>query len=216
MAEPQAPPRARGRRRWRPGLAIAAAIAAAWMLGLVDFVAGLPQAAERPYEATDAIVALTGGSGRLDEGLSLLKQGRAQRLLVSGVFRGVDVDGLLQLARRDADNLSARIDLGHEAVDTRGNARETADWMAAQGFASLTLVTAAYHMPRSLFEFRHAMPGIEMVAHPVFPPNVRLEAWWRSPGTAGLLASEYGKLLVARARVAAAAILGGEAKAPRP
>jgi uncharacterized SAM-binding protein YcdF (DUF218 family) len=212
MGAPSAPARARTRRRWGLGLAGAAALVAAWAIGFVDFVAGLPRPAERPHETTDAIVVLTGGSGRLDEGLTLLKRGRARRLLVSGVFRGVDVDGLLQLARRDTEGLSARIDLGHEAGDTRGNARETAHWMAAQGFASLTLVTAAYHMPRSLFEFRHAMPGIELVAHPVFPANVRLDAWWRSPGTAGLLASEYSKLLVARARIAAAAILGGAAE----
>ena len=205
------------RRRWRLVLVVALAGAAAWTVGFVRFAADLPTAVERPDRTTDAIVVLTGGSGRLDEGLALLRQGRAQKLLVSGVFRGVEVDELLQLARRGDEALSARVALGHEAGDTEGNARETAEWMVAEGFASLRLVTGAYHMPRSLFEFRRAMPEVDLVAHPVFPPAVRLDAWWRSPGTAGLLATEYSKLLLARTRAAAtdlvARVFANEAQA---
>jgi hypothetical protein len=50
-------------------------------------------------------------------------------------------------------------------------------------------------MPRSLMEFRAAAPGIALVPHPVFPSNVKQDAWWRWPGTAGLLISEYHKYL---------------------
>ena len=61
----------------------------------------------------------------------------------------------------------------------------------------MRLVTASYHMPRSLMEFRRVMPDVRLIAHPVFPAHVRIDAWWRWPGTASLLAGEYIKYLVA-------------------
>jgi uncharacterized SAM-binding protein YcdF (DUF218 family) len=72
--------------------------------------------------------------------------------------------------------------------------------MREQGLGSLRLVTAAYHMPRSLLEFRRAMPEIEIVPHPVFPKHVKQRNWWRWPGSASLIISEYNKYLVALAR----------------
>jgi len=90
--------------------------------------------------------------------------------------------------------------LGYEAMDTAGNARETAAWVSAEGYTSLRVVTAAYHMPRSLVELASAMPGVTLVAHPVFPERVRLDAWWSWPGTASLVATEYTKYLVSRLR----------------
>ena len=62
----------------------------------------------------------------------------------------------------------------------------------------LYLVTANYHMPRSLVVFRRAMPGMKIVAYPVFPPQFKSESWWRFPGTAELLATEFNKYLIAR------------------
>ena len=72
--------------------------------------------------------------------------------------------------------------------------------MRGQGFRSLRLVTAWYHMPRSLLEFGRAMPDIEIVAHPVFPEQVKSEHWWAWRGTAMLLISEYAKYLAALGR----------------
>ena len=40
-----------------------------------------------------------------------------------------------------------------------------------------------------------------IIPHPVFPPSVMLEGWWRYPGTAALLATEYTKYILARARL---------------
>ena len=133
--------------------------------------------------------------------LSLLAERRAKKLFVSGVARDVDLDQLLKVSmRQDARNLRDRIALGHEAGDTQGNAHETADWMAKEGFASLRLVTASYHMRRSLLEFRHAMPHATMIPHPVFPEGFRGGEWWRWPGTLNLLISEYSKFLAALLR----------------
>ena len=87
--------------------------------------------------------------------------------------------------------------VGHEAENTEENAQETARWMRRQGYHSLRLVTAWYHMPRSLLEFERAMPEIEIIPHPVFPERVKQQRWWGWRGTAALLIGEYGKYLAA-------------------
>ena len=171
-----------------------------WMFGLFAFLKLIPDSADEAPLKTDAIVVLTGGSLRLQTGLILLKRGWAEKLFVSGVHRGVDVRQLLRLARTSPSEAECCIQLGHAADDTAGNAAETQQWMAAQSFQSLRLVTAAYHMPRSLVEFHNAMPNIKIIIHPVFPPQVKLENWWRWPGTAFLILGEYSKYLIARTR----------------
>tara|TARA_B100000459_G_C8560551_1_gene193791 strand:+ start:405 stop:1010 length:606 start_codon:yes stop_codon:yes gene_type:complete len=171
-----------------------------WSAGLLAFLRALPDGVDDNATVTDAIVVLTGGSLRLKTGLTLLQKGRAERLFVSGVHRGVDVQQLLRNARQSPDAAECCISLGHEADDTAGNAAETSAWMAKHGYRSMRLVTAAYHMPRSLIEFRNTMPDVQIITHPVFPAQVKLEAWWRWPGTAGLIFVEYSKYLVARIR----------------
>ena len=179
---------------------IAGTCAVAWLAGLLWFATGLPSSVAEPERVTDAIVVLTGGSGRVHRGLQLLAEKRAKKLFISGVYRGVDVQELLRISQRSPSDLECCIALGYEADSTRGNARETASWMREQSLRSLRLVTAAYHMPRSLLEFHRVLPGAEIVPHPVFPEHVKQRDWWRWPGSASLIASEYSKYLVALAR----------------
>lgn len=171
-----------------------------WTAGLVWFATSLPTTVADPARRTDAVVVLTGGTGRLRQGFELLEQDRAQELFISGVGRGVKVDELLRIDRIAPPELVCCVVLGYKAGDTRGNALETAAWMAAQGFESLRLVTATYHMPRSLLEFRAAMPGTEILPHPVFSRNFRQADWWQWPGSTLLLAKEFNKFLLAWAR----------------
>jgi len=184
----------------RLGAVAAGTAIAAWLGGLFWFAAMLPQPDATASGRTDAIVVLTGGSGRLATGLRLLAEGRARKLFVSGVTRGVDVATLLRVAKRQPQELTCCIVVGYAADNTAGNASETASWMRDQEYRSLRLVTANYHMPRSLLEFRRAMPGLDIVPHPVFPPGFKFSRWWRWPGTATLLVSEYTKFLLALAQ----------------
>lgn len=202
MSEPKRrffPPRRKP--RWR-GLAVAGTILVAlWIGGLFRYAAEIPEAVADPARATDAIVVLTGGAKRLEAGLELLHEDKGKRLLVSGVNPGVTREALVQLTPKWSAALNDRIDIDYSADNTIGNATETALWMRNNGFASLRLVTASYHMRRSLLEFSTAMPEIEIVPNPVFPEEFRAEAWWRWPGTAALIFSEYNKFLMARLRL---------------
>ncbi len=194
-------------------LRLAAFLALIWVIGLVLFIAELPESVEQPERHTDAIVVPTGGSERLQEGMRLLIHGLAAKLFISGVNVDTKIGDLVASLPAGAERPStALVDccivIGHAADSTLGNAAETAAWMKAEGFHSLRLVTADYHMPRSLLEFRRAMPDVEILIHPVFPDQVKRSTWWRSPGTASLLIGEYDKYLLALARSAVAGILG--------
>lgn len=179
---------------------IAIAGAALLVLCVVGFIwfATRP-APENESAPTDAIVVLTGGRLRLQSGMDLLRDGKGGKLFVSGVNQHVDLDELLRVSG-SPDWASCCTVLGHDADNTFGNALETAQWMRQQGFRSLRLVTAWYHMPRSLLELHRAMPEIEIIPHPVFPDEISHEYWWASRGTVLLLASEYGKYLGALLR----------------
>ena len=62
-------------------------------------------------------------------------------------------------------------------------------------------MTSNYHMPRARLEFMHALPEVRLVPYPVIPPDVRMDAWWRWPGTLGLVAGEWTKYIFARTRL---------------
>jgi uncharacterized SAM-binding protein YcdF (DUF218 family) len=194
-----------GRRRTRSGLrrrvaaVLAGVLVAVWAAGLFLFAEGIPRDVQQSRDKTDAIVVLTGGSLRLEQGLELLSAHLGTKLFVSGVHRGVEVQQLIDRSLRSPEVIDCCIVLGYAADHTAGNALETAAWMTKQGYGSLRLVTASYHMPRSLLEFRNAMPDVQIIAHPVFPENVKVDEWWRWPGTAILIVSEYNKYLVAEA-----------------
>lgn len=194
-----APARRRGTRRI---VAVPLVLLILWVCGLIWYAEDIPRGVADAATPTDAVVVLTGGSGRLDVGFNLLAEGRAKKLFISGVAREVNIDELIRLYgqatdKGNADNLRCCIAIGHTAGDTIGNARETAQWMAQEQFSSLRLVTASYHMRRSLLEFHRAMPNTTMIAHPVFPQGFRAGEWWRWPGTLNLLISEYTKFLAA-------------------
>lgn len=177
-----------------------AAVALVWLGGYLWFTWLLPREAGDETRITDAIVVLTGGAGRLDAGLALLAQKRATKLFVSGVGAGTTRTELRRRAVNYPNQFECCVVLGHDAADTAGNAAETAQWMAAEGYRSLRLVTASYHLPRSLVEFRRAMPEAELTANPVFSEHIKLDHWWAWPGTALLIADEFNKYLISLAR----------------
>lgn len=204
-----------GPRRW-PTLALFGLAVGAWTMGLGWFAGEMPAAPAAEATATDAAVVLTGGSRRLAAGLDLLARGEVRKLLVSGVHPDVvkaEIAGGDPRLRALAECCVA---LGYEATDTVGNAIETAGWMRREGFTSLTLVTATYHMPRSLAEFRRALPGARIVPFPVFPETFKRDGWWHWPGSAALVIIEYHKYVLAQLRISLADMLSVRPQAESP
>lgn len=167
-----------------------------WAGGLYMYATSIPVAVEDTTSKTDAIAVLTGGRGRLDQGIALLSDGLASKMFVSGVYKGVDVSTLLKLSQQNPQELSCCIGIGH-AEDTIDNARETYAWASDNKVKSIRLVTSAYHMPRAMLEFNNTMKKIKIIPHPVFSDFVKQEKWWIWPGTTDLIVSEYNKFILA-------------------
>ena len=183
--------------RWLGLLALVTLVL--WVGGPALFVSSSLSIRGDPSIPTDAIVVLTGGRLRLETGLQLFAAGRAKKLFVSGVNQRVDRSELLRTFGPVGQRAACCIVLGHEADNTFGNARETANWMHAEGYRSLRLVTSWYHMRRSLLEFERAMPRVKVVPHPVFAHHVDPERWWSWHGAPLLVLGEYDKFLASLA-----------------
>ena len=172
---------------------------ALFMASLQHFVLTLPKPAPpATANSTDGIVVITGGQQRLADGFDLLQSGAGKALLVSGVGQGVSKAILadeLNLDPRETALLECCVTLEFQAGDTRGNAVAAGKWAQANGFRSLQLVTANYHMPRAKAIFTRKLPDIALSYWPVGPDDLDLNIWWKTPPIIRLLAREYAKYL---------------------
>lgn len=183
-------------------VAMAALALIATVVGFFIFAARVGGQTENPPAgvSADAIVVLTGGRARLEPAVTLLREQRGARLLISGVDADISDVTLRRTLDIDTDLFECCIDIDREALDTEGNARSSAAWAQRNGYTSLIVVTNDYHVPRSMLEMRNALPDVEIVAYPVVnmkPETVDLAA---SMDRYRVLLGEYAKYLVARAR----------------
>jgi uncharacterized SAM-binding protein YcdF (DUF218 family) len=177
-------------------------LAVLYAIGFAVFVIALPVPRLGTGAKADGIVALTGEGGRLAPAVTLLEQHNGQRLLITGVnMRNTKHD--LKLLLHGGAAFDCCADLGFAALDTRGNAAEAARWARMHAYGSLIIVTANYHMPRSLVEFGAQMPGVTLVPYPVAADMVRTLSW----ENAKRLNGEYIKYLASLVRVFVASTL---------
>ena len=192
----------------RKGVQLGVLLVAMFVIGLQHFIHQAqrlntnPPITTPPHET--GIVVATGGDKRVSTGLHLLAAGLGQRLLISGIGKGVSKGDIARLVPLGAiaptrlnQIIACCVDLGAAAENTRGNALEARIWAGQHGYAYLVLVTADYHIPRSLNDFRASISTATIIPHAV-PSGARLKYWWRSPATTAMLAREYLKYLLSR------------------
>jgi uncharacterized SAM-binding protein YcdF (DUF218 family) len=160
-----------------------------YLLGFIIFsvTLGSPAAAQH----TEAVVVITGGSGRIEHGVGVLAKGYAKRMLISGTDPSVTKADLARRLGGSRRLLGCCVDLGSESVDTRSNAEETKRWLDKHRYKSFRLVTSDWHMRRARYEFRRVMKGNYVTV----PDAVRSEPHFIT------LFSEYNKLLLRRVAV---------------
>jgi uncharacterized SAM-binding protein YcdF (DUF218 family) len=138
----------------------ASLLAIAYALGFVLFAFTLGKPARAAAPATDAVVVLTGGSGRIEHGIEVLREHKAKRMLVAGADPSVTkADMARRLGGGSEPLLNCCVDLGTESVDTRSNAEEATRWLARHQFASVRLITSDWHMRRARYEFGKVLNG---------------------------------------------------------
>ncbi len=173
-----------------------------WGVGLVAFAARIEQStpAEDPV-VSDGVVALTGpGTERLEAATALLEAGKAKRLLVSGVNRQASRKDILGVTGAVKPIYDCCVDLGFQAANTVGNAREAADWVEAKGYKRVIIVTADYHMPRAMLELKATMPDTVLIQYAVRTNFLDGKRWWKSGTGFKRMSLEYCKYLAILAR----------------
>jgi uncharacterized SAM-binding protein YcdF (DUF218 family) len=161
-----------------------AALVLVWMFGFLWFAGDLPEPTSTKAR-TDVIVVPTGGGGRIERGLAVLRAGSARKLFVSGVDREVRPREFAAEYKVKPAEMTCCVVLGFAALDTRGNALEAANWVKGGGYRSLRLVTSDWHMRRSVGEFGEVLPANVSVIEDAVPTRPSL----------GTLFLEYNKLL---------------------
>lgn len=164
-----------------------AALLMVWAIGFGIFAVSLPAAIpiSTAGPKTDAIVVPTGGAGRIERGLQVLGSDRAEKMLVTGVDPEVKPGEFAAQFAVPMQTMQCCITLGYAAVDTRGNASETAEWIAQNKYKSIRLVTTDWHMWRAAGELKRALPDNVIMVEDAVPsvPSLRI------------LFLEYNKLL---------------------
>lgn len=200
--------------RRRSRLVRVAAIASALFLALycAGFAIFLSEVSfyrkDAPDARADGIVVLTGGVARVDEAVKLLNAEKGERLLISGVHPSASRAVLAKTFAADSDRFNCCVDIDHEALDTIGNAIETADWVAEHGYRSLLVVTNDYHMPRSLLELHSALADVKLIPHAVVASQHENDTAAEQASRYRVLLGEYAKYSAARLRTLVAPHLG--------
>jgi uncharacterized SAM-binding protein YcdF (DUF218 family) len=126
-------------------------------LGFILFAFTLGKPSRADAAATDAAIVLTGGPGRIEHAVDVVKEHEAKRLLVAGVDPSVTKPDLARRIPGSGPWLACCIDLGSESVDTRSNAEEASRWLARHKYKSVRLITSDWHMRRARYEFQKVL-----------------------------------------------------------
>lgn len=150
-------------------------------------------------DKADGIVVLTGGAGRLETAFKLMDAEKAKRLLISGVHADTSRSAILNAIGRDQNKYNCCIDLDHVALDTTGNAKQTARWANRHGYEKLIIVSSNYHLPRTMIEMQAAMPRVKLVP---YQANAKPDDLKTDPGNSvQFKLKEYMKFIAAAARI---------------
>lgn len=165
----------------------------AWFLGLFLFIGEIPRNYEESDKIADAAIVLTGGDKRIEEGVRLFKEKIAKKIFITGVSTKIkdkqEIPFVKQLKKKDF------VEIGTEATSTNGNALEARDWIKKNNIKTIKIITANYHMPRSIVEFKRYNPDIIIEPHPVFPNKFDIHNWWSDKNSIILILKEYTKYI---------------------
>ena len=138
-------------------LRLVSLLALIYALGFILFTVTLGKPAGADAAHTDAAVVITGGRGRIEQGIEVLKSRQAKRLLVAGADPAVTKQDLIRRLGGSAGLVNCCVDLGSESVDTRSNAEEAERWLVKRGYRSFRLITSDWHMRRARYDFRQVL-----------------------------------------------------------
>ena len=171
-------------------------LGAAFLFGFAGFALSLPREEFAVPVQAEGVVALTGGSDRVLDAATLLASGQARRMLITGVNRATRSAVIAKILPVSRELFECCVDLGYQALDTTGNAKETRDWARQHNITrTLIVVTSNYHMPRALVEISAVLPDVELYPFPVVSEHIDVADWASNLRVARFIGKEYVKYL---------------------
>lgn len=126
----------------------------------------------------DCGIVLTGGAGRVREGLDLLSHHAIQRLIISGVHPGTSLRDMLPQWPFYGDLREEDIFLDRRSGTTYGNAQQTLPIVEALHCRDVVLITSSLHMMRAYKTFRAAYPEkVSLYKHSINPSRNESGFW---------------------------------------
>lgn len=193
--------------RWIFGAVIAFAIV---IFGITWFLApdslmncGKTPNSNNDCRAADAIVAVSGGdtAARTQEAIDLYKNDWAPKLIFSGAAQDKSGPSNAEVMRAQAIAQgvpASAITTEKDSDTTEQNAVKTADIFNYKDVHSAIIVTSAYHMKRTMMEFRRKAPSVTLRAHPVKSDDQWSVWWWTTPGGWRLAVTEIVKIIAVK------------------
>jgi len=190
------------RRRIPPVAVVLFSLIVALGIGFVIFSEHVSNLQAPPADQkADAIIVLTGGKSRIEVALELLAEKRGERLLISGVHPSTKREALQRVTRTDPALFACCVDLDRTALNTIGNAVESAKWIKQHNYKRIFIVTNNYHIPRSILELSRQVGNVELLPYPVINSDLKNNNWMRQGDTLRVLFTEYVKYIGALAHI---------------
>lgn len=152
-----------------------------YLVGFVVFTFKINQKQNIPNNKTDAIVVLTGASGRITEGIKQLVAGNGEKLFISGVYKKNSNNNVIKsviskLTKTNifiSSDILTRIEEG-KAKSTIENTIETKNYIDENKIKSIRLITSFYHIPRVKILFSKYIPTIQIIYHPIYTKKEKI------------------------------------------
>ena len=160
---------------------------------MIFFLNEIPRIPVQSSDTADAAIILTGGDKRIEEGVKILQNKHVKKVFITGVNQRIR--NKKEIPYIEELNKANNIEIGREALTTSGNALEAKEWIEKNHIKSIKIVTANYHMPRSVLEFKHHLPEVSIDVYPVFPDKFDINKWWYDKNTLTLVLKEYTKYI---------------------
>ncbi|WP_339219885.1 YdcF family protein [Paenibacillus sp. FSL H8-0332] len=150
---------------------------------------------EAPKQA-DVIIILSGGGGRVEQGVKLFQKGYAPQLLLSNAKEGAGFAGDMRETALSLGIPESAILTEDAAESTYQNAQFTLPIMQQKGFKSAIVVSSDFHMRRVKFIFDHVYKksGIELT-YIGADSGYNAKAWWSDRYSRETTFNEYIKMI---------------------
>ena len=155
------------------------------------------------FQDTKSVVVATGGSNRILKGINLIEDNIERKMLITGVGKGIskiDIAKAINADEKQSNILNCCVDLDLTAINTQGNAMEASEWLKKNDSKNSFLVTANYHMPRLILEFKRINPKVNLNIIPVKPDLDPINKMYL-PNNFILISKEYLKFVITKSNL---------------